>query len=40
VIGVELARDLATAFLGASFTNEERHLRRLAKVDEIEKRGG
>lgn len=40
VIGFELARDLATAFLGASFTNEERHLRRLAKIDEIERRGG
>jgi RpiB/LacA/LacB family sugar-phosphate isomerase len=40
VIGTELARDLATAFLGATFTGEERHVRRLAKVLEIENRGG
>jgi RpiB/LacA/LacB family sugar-phosphate isomerase len=39
VVGFELARDLVAAFLGASFTNEERHVRRLAKVDEIERRG-
>ena len=36
VIGVELAKDLVTAFLGAKFTNEERHLRRLGKVKAIE----
>jgi ribose 5-phosphate isomerase B len=39
IIGVELARELVKAFLGATFSGEERHLRRLAKVDEIEARG-
>ncbi len=39
IIGVELARELVKAFLGAKFSGEERHLRRLAKVDEIEERG-
>ena len=32
VIGTALAEELVKAFLGASFTKEERHLRRLAKV--------
>jgi len=36
VVGVELAKDLVKAFLGAKFTNEERHLRRLGKVKAIE----
>jgi ribose 5-phosphate isomerase B len=36
VIGSELAKDLVKAFLGAKFTNEERHLRRLGKVKAIE----
>ena len=36
VIGPKLAEDLVKAFLGASFTNEERHKRRLAKVKAIE----
>jgi ribose 5-phosphate isomerase B len=36
VIGVMLAQDLVKAFLGAKFTNEERHVRRLAKVKAIE----
>jgi RpiB/LacA/LacB family sugar-phosphate isomerase len=39
IIGVELARELVKAFLGATFSGEERHLRRLAKVDEMEKMG-
>jgi ribose 5-phosphate isomerase B len=38
VVGPALARELAAAFLGASFSAEERHLRRLAKVDGIEAR--
>ncbi len=38
VIGVELARDLATLFLKATFSGEERHMRRLAKVQIIEKK--
>ena len=40
VIGSELARDLGHSFLGAKFTGEERHRRRLRKVDEIERRYG
>jgi ribose 5-phosphate isomerase B len=40
VIGVEVAREIAVAFLGASFTGAERHVRRLAKVAEIERTGG
>ena len=36
VVGIELARELIHAFLGARFTGEERHLRRLAKVTALE----
>lgn len=38
IIGIELAKDLVLNFLRAQFTNEERHLRRLAKVAQIEKK--
>lgn len=38
VIGLELARELVNAFLRASFTGEERHVRRLAKVKALETR--
>ena len=38
VIGEATARDLAVAFLNAAFSNEERHVRRLAKVHDIETR--
>jgi ribose 5-phosphate isomerase B len=38
VIGVALAKDLVAAFLGAKFTNEERHVRRLGKVAKMEDR--
>lgn len=38
VIGVELAYELAVAFLDARFTGEERHLRRLQKVVDIERK--
>src|SRR3981081_3416134 len=38
VIGVELARELVRAFLGASFSGEPRHERRLAKIKAIEDR--
>ncbi len=38
VIGAELARELARAFLAASFSGEERHRRRLAKVIVLETR--
>lgn len=36
VIGVELARELLRHFVAATFTNEDRHLRRLAKVAALE----
>ena len=38
-VNVELARELVKAFIGAKFSGEERHLRRLAKVDDIEAKG-
>jgi ribose 5-phosphate isomerase B len=36
VIGVELAKELALAFLKARFSGEERHRRRLKKLFDIE----
>jgi ribose 5-phosphate isomerase B len=36
VIGPELARELVRYYLAASFSHEERHARRLAKVKAIE----
>src|ERR1700674_3933088 len=36
VIGVKLAEDLVKSYLGAKFTNEERHVRRLAKIRALE----
>ena len=36
VVGVELALDIVRSFVGARFTGEERHLRRLAKVKALE----
>ncbi len=38
IIGPELAREIAGAFLRAEFTAEERHIRRLNKIKAIEKR--
>jgi RpiB/LacA/LacB family sugar-phosphate isomerase len=38
VIGAELAREAVRAFLGARFSGEERHVRRLEKVKAIEDR--
>ncbi len=38
VVGVKLAEDLVKAFLGAQFTGEERHVRRLAKVKALEEK--
>lgn len=38
VIGTALAEDLARIFLAASFSGEERHLRRLLKVQKLETR--
>jgi RpiB/LacA/LacB family sugar-phosphate isomerase len=43
VTGVELALEIVKAFVAATFTGEERHLRRLKKIAEIEaaeKEGG
>jgi RpiB/LacA/LacB family sugar-phosphate isomerase len=40
VIGIELARELVDNFLGAKFTGEERHRRRLEKITALEKRYG
>jgi len=36
VIGIELAYDIVGTFLDARFSCEERHLRRLAKVQKLE----
>jgi len=38
IIGSELAHDLARNFLAATFSNEDRHVRRLGKVNAIEKK--
>ncbi|MDQ1407726.1 MAG: transaldolase / glucose-6-phosphate isomerase [Acidobacteriaceae bacterium] len=38
IIGVKLAEDLVKAYLAAKFTNEDRHVRRLAKVKALESR--
>ena len=38
VIGPSLARTLVDAFLAATFSGQERHMNRLAKVDKIESR--
>jgi len=40
VVGVELAAEIVGAFLRATFSGEKRHVRRLAKVAEIERTGG
>ena len=38
VIGAALAQDIITAFLGATFSGESRHLRRLEKINAFEQR--
>jgi RpiB/LacA/LacB family sugar-phosphate isomerase len=38
VIGEKLAEDVVRAYLVANFTNEERHVRRLAKVHALEEK--
>lgn len=40
VVGVALAEELVRTFLAARFTNEERHRRRLAKVQALEGSAG
>jgi ribose 5-phosphate isomerase B len=37
VVGAELAGELVRAFLGAQFAAEERYIRRLEKVEEMER---
>lgn len=38
VIGIEVAKEIVKAFVGATFSQEERHQRRLNKVNAIEDR--
>src|SRR5437588_10482138 len=40
VIGLELAKDLCTAFINARFTGEQRHKTRLNKIHKIEEHYG
>jgi RpiB/LacA/LacB family sugar-phosphate isomerase len=40
VIGIELARELVDRFLAAKFTGEERHRRRIKKIQALEQRYG
>jgi ribose 5-phosphate isomerase B len=40
IVGEELARELVRAFLASKFTAEERHLRRVAKINALEMRFG
>jgi ribose 5-phosphate isomerase B len=39
IIGPELVAEIVRAFVGAKFSGDERHVRRLAKVRAIEERG-
>lgn len=39
VIGSELAKEIVRSFLAAEFSNEPRHVRRLAKIDQLENSG-
>lgn len=39
VIGSELAKEVTADFLKAEFSNDPRHVRRLAKVDQLEQSG-
>lgn len=36
IIGIEVAKEIVSAFLGASFSKEERHRRRLQKILAVE----
>ena len=36
IVGIEVVRELVSAFISAEYTNEERHARRLTKVIEME----
>ena len=37
VVGIELALDIVRAYVAARFTGEERHKRRLAKIEAMER---
>lgn len=39
IIGEELAREIVRVFLGAQFSQDPRHIRRLAKIDQLERSG-
>ena len=39
IVGLELAKELVTAFLMARFSGAERHVRRLDKIRQLEKQG-
>lgn len=39
VVGIELAGEIVRSFLGANFTGEERHVRRVDKITALEKSG-
>jgi len=38
IIGTETAKDLVTAFLNAEFSSEERHQRRVGKINALEEK--
>jgi RpiB/LacA/LacB family sugar-phosphate isomerase len=38
IVGTELAKDLVRSFVGATYSGEERHARRLAKIKALEDR--
>lgn len=38
IVGIELARELVSAFLSAEFSSQERHHRRYEKVEMLERR--
>jgi RpiB/LacA/LacB family sugar-phosphate isomerase len=40
VIGEKLAHELVEAFVGAKMSQDERHLRRIAKIEAVESRWG
>lgn len=40
IVGMNVAEELVTAFIGATFSGEERHLRRFGKVQAIERGAG
>lgn len=40
VVGAALAEEIMRAFLAAEFSGEDRHRRRLAKIEEIERSAG